>query len=320
MDITAFIRELLFGHDCVIVPGYGGFIGNYTPAQVDRNSGTFYPPVKQISFNRNLNHNDGLLIGRISSTLNINYGDARTITEKFVADLRKKLENGERVVFDNIGSFINNHEGNVQFEPDRSVNYHLDSYGLESFQCMPLEGYDVRKRIVKHKTKDPVRHISTRKILWRAAVIVPLLSVIVAVPLMTDIFKPKVEASTMNPLVTEEFEHNRAAVDKTEKLTVNIIPEISAKAEEVLPAREVEQNVVTASGSYQLITGSFKSRENAQKHYKMLVEEGYSPEIVSSASGFFRVSAISCNDIEAAESKKDSLAGKFPGAWIIRKR
>ncbi len=320
MDITAFIRELFFGHDCVIVPGYGGFIGNYTPAQVDRNSGTFYPPVKQISFNRNLNHNDGLLIGRISSTLNINYGDARTITEKFVADLRKKLENGERVVFDNIGSFINNHEGNVQFEPDRSVNYHLDSYGLESFQCMPLEGYDVRKRIVKHKTKDPVRHISTRKILWRAAVIVPLLSVIVAVPLMTDIFKPKVEASTMNPLVTEEFEHNRAAVDKTEKLTVNIIPEISAKAEEVLPAREVEQNVVTASGSYQLITGSFKSRENAQKHYKMLVEEGYSPEIVSSASGFFRVSAISCNDIEAAESKKDSLAGKFPGAWIIRKR
>lgn len=320
MDITAFIRELLFGHDCVIVPGYGGFIGNYTPAQVDRNSGTFYPPVKQISFNRNLNHNDGLLIGRISSTLNINYGDARTITEKFVADLRKKLENGERVVFDNIGSFINNHEGNVQFEPDRSVNYHLDSYGLESFQCMPLEGYDVRKRIVKHKTKDPVRHISTRKILWRAAVIVPLLSVIVAVPLMTDIFKPKVEASTMNPLVTEEFEHNRAAVDKTEKLTVNIIPEISAKAEEVLPAREVEQNVVTASGSYQLITGSFKSRENAQKHYKMLEEEGFSPEIVSSASGFFRVSAISCNDIEAAESKKDSLAGKFPGVWIIRKR
>jgi nucleoid DNA-binding protein len=320
VDITAFIRELLFGHDCVIVPGFGGFIGNYTPAQVDRNTGTFYPPVKQISFNRNLNHNDGLLIGRISSTLNINYGDARTITEKFVADLRKKLENGERIVFDNIGSFINNHEGNVQFEPDRNVNYHLDSYGLESFQCMPLEGYDVRKRIVKHTTKDSVRHISTRKILWRAAVIVPLLSVIVAVPLMTDIFKPKVEASTMNPLVTEEFEHNRAAVDNTEKLTVDISPEISAKADDVVPAKMAENNVVTVSGRYQLITGSFKSRENAQKQARMLMEEGFSPEIVSSASGFFRVSAITCNDIESAESKKDSLAGKFPEAWIIRKR
>ena len=77
VDITAFIRELLFGHDCVIVPGFGGFIGNYTPARIDKKTGTFYPPVKQISFNRNLNHNDGLLVGRISGSSGINYGDAR---------------------------------------------------------------------------------------------------------------------------------------------------------------------------------------------------------------------------------------------------
>ncbi len=69
MDVTAFIRELLFGHDCVIVPGFGGFIGNYTPARIDKRTGTFYPPVKQISFNRNLNHNDGLLVGKISVPL-----------------------------------------------------------------------------------------------------------------------------------------------------------------------------------------------------------------------------------------------------------
>ena len=186
MDITAFIRELLFGHDCVIVPGFGGFIGNYAPAHVDRSSGTFYPPVKQISFNRNLNHNDGLLIGRISGSLNINYGDARTSVEKFVADLRKKLENGEKVVFDSIGSFINNQEGNVQFEPDRTSNYHLDSYGLESFQCFPLEGYDVRKRIIRHSSRDPLKQGSFRKILWRAAIVIPLLSVMVAVPFKTD--------------------------------------------------------------------------------------------------------------------------------------
>ena len=92
VDITAFIRELLFGHDCVIVPGFGGFIGNYTPAKIDKNTGTFYPPVKQISFNRNLNHNDGLLIGRISVSSGINYGDTRSLVEDFVAGVRKNLE------------------------------------------------------------------------------------------------------------------------------------------------------------------------------------------------------------------------------------
>ena len=78
----------------------------------------------------------------------VNYGDARTLVEEFVAGLRKKLEKGEKIRFDNIGSFSNNQEGNIQFEPDRNVNYLLDSYGLESFQCLPLEGYDVRKSVL----------------------------------------------------------------------------------------------------------------------------------------------------------------------------
>src|SRR5512137_1108287 len=120
MDIIAFIRELLFGHDCVIIPGFGGFIGNYTPARIDKKSGTFFPPVKQISFNRNLNHNDGLLIGKISGASEMNYGDARNLVEEFVNDIRRRLDKGEKVVFDHIGSFSNNQENNIQFEPDRS--------------------------------------------------------------------------------------------------------------------------------------------------------------------------------------------------------
>jgi hypothetical protein len=91
LDITAFIRELLFGHDCVIVPDFGGFIGNYTPAYIDKDSGMFYPPVKQISFNRNLNHNDGLLVGKISGSAKINYGDSKILVEEFVRELRRKL-------------------------------------------------------------------------------------------------------------------------------------------------------------------------------------------------------------------------------------
>ena len=91
MDITAFVRELMFSHDCVIVPGFGGFIGNYSPAHIDKASGTFYPPVKLISFNRNLNHNDGLLAGKISASLSVNYGDARAHIENSQLILRRSL-------------------------------------------------------------------------------------------------------------------------------------------------------------------------------------------------------------------------------------
>ena len=320
MDITAFIRELLFGHDCVIVPGFGGFIGNYTPARIDKNSGTFYPPVKQISFNRNLNHNDGLLIGKISGFSNMTYGDTRNMIEEFVADLRKKLEKGEKIVFENIGSFVNNQEGNIQFEPDRNANYLLDSYGLDSFQFLPLEGYDVRKRIIRHVEKDPVRQASRRKILWRAAVIIPLLAIIVVVPLKTDLFKTKIEATTMNPLVSAEFENNKAAVDGAvtedfKSLNENIVPEIK---EPETPLSILPEN--KTDDSFYVITGSFKSETNAIQQVNKLRSEGFIPEIVSAPNGFYRVCAMMCTDMNTALSKKDSIIKKFPGTWISRKR
>jgi len=320
VDITASIRELLFGHDCVIVPGFGGFIGNYTPARIDKSSGTFFPPVKQISFNRNLNHNDGLLVGRISGSSGINYGDARNMVEEFVAEIRKRLEKGEKVVFDNIGIFTYNNEGSLQFEPDLNVNYHLDSYGLESFQCLPLEGYDVRKRIIRKAGKDPVQQASMRKILWRAAVIIPLLVAVVAVPLKTDLFKAKVESSTMNPLVSAEFEHNKNAVDQDVKDSAISVKENPAPAiEEVaIPVAAIpfEPEMI----SYFVITGSFKSEDNAISQVNMLKAEGFTPEIVSAPNGFYRVCAIACNDLNTALTKKDSILKKFPDCWVSRKR
>jgi len=310
MDITAFIRELLFSHDCVIVPGFGGFIGNYTPARIDKSTSQFYPPVKMISFNRNLNHNDGLLVGRVSEFSKVNYGDARNLVDDFVGSIRKKLEKGEKAVFDHIGSFTNNQEGNIQFEPDRDVNYHLDSYGLDSFQFPPLEGYDVRNRIARHIDKAPLKRVSNRKIIWRAAVIVPLLAILVALPFATDIFKSRVETSTLNPLVTAEFENNKKAVD--EALFVNppeTSPAMPASDEKAVLPAEVKHD-------YFIITGSFRSMDNAEIQAEILKKEGFNPEILNAPNGFYRVSAMKCGDLDSALDKKDSIGQKFPGTWV----
>jgi nucleoid DNA-binding protein len=305
MDITAFIRELLFSHDCVIIPGFGGFVGNYSPARIDKNTATFYPPVKQISFNRNLNHNDGLLVGRISGTSGINYGDARNIVDEFVASIKKKLERGEKIIFDHIGTFINNREGNVQFEPDGTVNYHLDSYGLESFQFPPLEGYDVRKRITRHINKEPAGRISMKKILWRAAIIVPVLVVLAAIPFSRSLFKSDVEATTLNPLVTAELDENRKAVEEA-AVPVQISPVIS---ETVTPP-------VVEELHYCLITGSFKVMQNAYNQADILRKEGYDPEILDAPNGFYRVSAERCKDLNSALERANSISKKFPGTWV----
>jgi len=318
VDITAFIRELLFSHDCVIVPGFGGFIGNYSPARLEKSTSTFFPPVKRISFNRNLKNNDGLLAGRISGSLKIGYNEALNKVEEFVAATGKKLERGEKVVFDNIGSFSNNQEGNIQFEPDSNVNYHLDSYGLESFQFTPLEGYDVRKRITRHINKEPVQRSSMRKIMWRAAVIVPILALMVAVPFKTNFFRSRLETTTLNPLVTAEFENNKKAVDES-------IPALPAKTENIAPrpADDISPSTVSApvnvsddAGGFYLIVGSFRSRANADQQVSILNEEGFNPEILPASNGFYRVSAMKCDDLAKALAGKSNIEKKFPGTWV----
>ena len=324
MDITAFIRELLFGHDCVIIPGFGGFIGNYTPAHIDKITSTFYPPVKQISFNRNLNHNDGLLIAKISEAEKMNYVDARQKVEEYVSELRNRLSEGEKVIFEKIGSFINNKEGNVQFEPEKESNYLLDSYGLTSFQCIPLEIYDVRKRVIKHISKEPVRQVLTPKNIRRAAVIVPLIVALIIIPLKTDFFKTGVELGSINPLAAEEFENNKKALVEENK----DIPggkadiQVQAPVEEIVPVipEPVKEEAVTPAaveeGEFYLITGSFKSEANATSQADRLKEEGFEPEIHGAPNGFYRVCAMKCKDMSVAVIKKDSISKIFPGTWI----
>ena len=71
-----YISDLLFLHDCVIIPDFGGFICNYKSAYIDDESGLICPPSKDILFNRNLTHNDGLLVSWIAGKENISYEKA----------------------------------------------------------------------------------------------------------------------------------------------------------------------------------------------------------------------------------------------------
>jgi nucleoid DNA-binding protein len=322
MDLTPFIRELLFGHDCVIIPGFGGFIGNYTPARIEKSSGMFYPPVKQISFNRNLNHNDGLLTGKVSEVLKLNYADARNIVELFADEIKGTLSKGEKVVFEKIGSFMNNHEGNVQFEPDRDSNYNLNSYGLSPFQVAPLEGFDVRKHILPYEEKTTERQHNLRRYLWRAAIIIPLLGALVAVPLTTDLFKTRVQATSLNPLASAEFENNSEAAEKNKQAdtTPSVVLVLHNNDSTAASPAPVEQqaNTTASKDLYCIITGSFRSQANAEALIKRLSAEGYTPELITAPNGFYRVSAIRCSDPDQAIHKKDSIGKKYSGSWITK--
>lgn len=337
-DISVYIRELLFRHDCVIIPGFGAFIGNYFPSHIDRKEGLFYPPVRRITFNRHLTGNDGLLIGHVSSHLNIAYGESREMINSWAEELRNKIMAGTSLNLDHLGTFSLNREGTIIFEPDNTVNYLLSSYGLTSYQRQPVSDFDVRKKMLEHHHEPAVSQPSVRRLLIRAAVIVPVLIALTLVPFNDNLFKGKMEESTLNPLANAELEFNREqiAADTAYIVPETIITETAVTetnvAEEpvieppviVPPAPEVfkpvQQAVVVQEYRYLLIIGSFKTEDNALTMIEKLRKIGYDPEMTGGPDGFLRVSAVSYGTVEEAKAAHSKLIRDFPGAWIHKSR
>ena len=138
MRLQAFIVELLFDHDCVIVPGFGGLVANYRSARLNRVSHLIHPPSKHVGFNRNLIQNDGLLANHISMALGINYKEAQARIEEEVLEFKRTLSTEGRLVWEKIGVFFNDKSGYLQFIPEDQENFLLESFGLTSIQLKPI--------------------------------------------------------------------------------------------------------------------------------------------------------------------------------------
>jgi nucleoid DNA-binding protein len=333
-DISPFIRELLYNHDCVILPGFGGFIGNYTPARIERDSHTFHPPVKAISFNSRLSHNDGLLIGKISEKKEIGYADAKNIVDDYISSLKDKLNKGARMHLAGIGHFQVNTEGNIQFEPDNDINYLLDAYGLSPFTREPVDDYDISKAVIRHRDRDPIAMANRRRMIWRAAAAIPFVLAIIIVPLKTDLFKSKV---TLNPLAEVEFSEIQSAQEdlfdempKTKQAEV-IKPEAVEEQTEItaatgeaepasaVPAENVQTGVAAGNTVYNLIVGSFADADNANRLLNDLEVKGFDAEILRADNSYYRVSVKSCSTMQEAVEERRCLGESFTDIWIWKK-
>ena len=338
-DISVYIRELLFKHDCVIIPGFGAFIGNYFPSHIDREEGLFYPPVRRITFNRHLTGNDGLLIGHISSHLKIPYNESRDLIGTWAEELRSKIMAGTILNLDHLGTFSLNREGTIIFEPDSTVNYLLSSYGLTSYQRQPVSDFDVRKKMLEHHHEPAVSQPSVRRLLTRAAVIVPVLIALALVPFNDNLFRGKMEESTLNPLANAELEFNReqiaadtayvepeTTVIETADTEAVVIekpvpePPVASVVPDPEPIKPVQQAVVVHEYRYLLIIGSFKTEDNALSMIEKLRKIGYDPEMTGGPDGFLRVSAESFDTVEEAKAAHSRIIRNFPGAWIHKSR
>lgn len=137
IDIPAHIEKLLFLHDALVIPGFGGFTATRTPASTDYVGGTVNPPAKTLAFSENLSVDDGLLSSEIADAHGISTEDARHAVEEFVEKMRALLDQREIVTLPGVGRLYKNYVQKIQFLPD-ATNFNATSYGLPPLQFSPI--------------------------------------------------------------------------------------------------------------------------------------------------------------------------------------
>jgi hypothetical protein len=160
-ELSEIIGVLLLRNNCVVIPEFGGFVAKVVSAQIDVAKGVITPPKKALSFNKNLNNNDGLLISTLAQDKSVSFDEAASIVSDKVREIKVTLSKGERVHFQNVGFLFANKAGTISFEQDRFFNLLLSSYGLTNVQFVVEEKVETASKKVHKQAKvielDPVK-------------------------------------------------------------------------------------------------------------------------------------------------------------------
>lgn len=145
------IETLLLEHDCVIIPGFGGFISNYEEAQYHTDNGSiFMPPHRSIGFNQQLQINDGLLVQSYMSAYDASYPAAHLQMEKEIEQMASQLELDGEYDFGAVGKLTKGLGEIISFDKSSSNIEAPSLFGLDSLSVMPVKSI-IEKREIEAK-------------------------------------------------------------------------------------------------------------------------------------------------------------------------
>ena len=314
MRIDFYIEQLLYDHNCVVVPGFGAFLSHAKPAQFDSASHTLAPPFKTISFNSQLSKNDGILVSHIARDKKLGYEQLLEEVEQVAETWKRKLEQGESIELFNIGKLSSNRERSIQFQPENKINYLTTSFGLSSLKATPIEREVLKEEVEELEEKIPFiitpekrAESSFRPWLKYAAVL------FLAVSLGATSYRTYGDFQEKQVVVQQE------AQQEVSRLIQEATFFESAPFE--LPA--INLNVTKRQlGKHHVIAGAFRIAENADKKIAQLKKKGYNAFLLGqNRYGLHQVAYDSFeNPKEALAFLRKVKATDSRDAWLLSEK
>lgn len=323
-DLISHIEYLLHSHNCVIVPGLGGFVLNSLPSE-KTGIAEFSSPKHELVFNRDLTHNDGLLSESYMKVFGFSFEKATQSVEVAAQELRKELLQKGRVDMGKLGAFVMHDEKRFVYEPNAFL--HPDTFGLSNVTLKP---------IIQLQPAIPVTKTTNKKAIGRnigigtaAAAVIALLLLIFPFNnqtseiqnaqifsengILSGLFDKTSDAKTTAPDV-----ETKEIVAATQPTVANPVQEISSKviqptAEEVLPAD---------TKKYYIVVGVYEVPKVASQAIESLKAEGFVNVDSLPRSGRTDVFIETFTDRTEAENRLREIHKNYHNhrdAWVLKR-
>ena len=304
------IEYLMLSNDCVVVPGFGAFIAQYTSSNNCAQNSTFTSPKRSISFNASINHNDGLLANSIAKKALIPYAEALKQIEKSTTICRQALSDGSEVPFGRLGFFISNAEGHIEFIPFHHELANDDFFGLQSFLFPTLAERNAQvatEETVSETYSEPEINIGRRnwfshKAVQIAASIVMLvcLTFALSTPIIVD--KPTHQLATLNVPTPTMPKHK---VVKTEEISLQKQVEAASEKKEA-----------NSNGRYAIIICSLKKQSQVAQYFQE--NKDINPANVIKKNGYYMIYFNRGDNYQELVKEAKQMPKPYTEFWITQ--
>lgn len=346
IELAKHIEILLLENDCVIIPGFGGFIAHYNPAIWLDEESILIPPARTIGFNPQLKMNDGILAQSFMETYHINFPNATKILQKKTEELIEILHKEGRIDLINIGEISLSVHDSYVFSPYNDQIISSKLYALNSFEIKELRkleyctekkistpaSIDLKKNYIIRINRTFLR--STAAAIAAIAVFFCLSSPIAntyvekenyARILPSELFNRVEQYSLLTTPIKNTANNpvNKIVAKRFIKTTPIAVKEIKVPepAEIQTIPEDVPEQKNTSTYKYHLIVASVVNIKSAEPIVDEYRSKGYADACTVIGDGRIRISLMSYSTHEEAYKQLQVLHKNeaYKNAWLLAK-
>ncbi|MFO8129147.1 MAG: SPOR domain-containing protein [Bacteroidales bacterium] len=150
MDITYYIRSLLYEKNTAVIDQVGVLKTVYKPSYFSNKQNKFFPPRKDLAFHPDSRAGDEQLLEYIHRESGMDKETVRKELDGYFEKITTALKKGQRVHLNKIGVLQKNKEtGEIEFEQDPKQNFLSGASGMDPVDTKP------QKKFVRAAREEP---------------------------------------------------------------------------------------------------------------------------------------------------------------------